>query len=110
MNRMTKWMPRLIGLVALAVFACVAGAAPAKQQPTLPPPEDETLAERFSELGRRMLQSRNLTEPMWRQAAALMEAANTLNPYEERFVRMMAEYDVLGKDVDGAIAAYKKLL
>jgi len=72
--------------------------------------EDAALAERFAELGRRTLQTRNPSPAMWRQAAALLEAANMLNPSDERYVRLMAEYETQAHETKDAILAYYKLL
>ena len=70
------------------------------------------LAERLYELAQARLREAEVTEPMWRQAAALLGAAARINPKDPRFPRLLAEARMKLADTDGAIAAltdYRKI-
>jgi tetratricopeptide (TPR) repeat protein len=63
------------------------------------------LAERLAEVAQYRLRERVVTEPMWRQAAALLEAATRISPAEPRFHRLLIEARLKMGDNDGAIKA-----
>ena len=110
--------------------APVAEPAPTEPVPTEPvPPEtapetqpgaaaeqdkyvEPMIAERLYELAQSRLREANVTEPMWRQAAALLQAASKVNPRDPRFPRLLVEARLKVGDTDGAIAAltaYRKV-
>src|SRR4051812_43315175 len=76
------------------------------------PYQEPVLAERLYELAQSRLREQNVTEPMWRQAAALLQAAARLSPRDPPFPRMLIEARLKVGDRDGAIAAlngYRKV-
>ena len=66
---------------------------------------EPVLAERLAELAQARLRRQAVTAPMWRQAAALLEAAGRLSPRDPRFPRLLVEARLKMQDVDGAIEA-----
>ena len=98
---------------------------PAEPAPTGPAPETQPdasspqneyvepiIAERLFEVAQARLREANVTEPMWRQAAALLQAASKMNPRDPRFPRLLIEARLKVGDRDGAIAAltaYRKI-
>ena len=91
--------------------------APATAPASQPAPLDEkylnpVLAERLYEMAQSKLREAAVTEPMWRQAAALLQAASRVSPKDPRFPRLLAEARLKVGDVDGAIealAAYRRI-
>jgi tetratricopeptide (TPR) repeat protein len=70
------------------------------------------VAERLYELAQARLREANVTEPMWRQAAALLQAAAKMTPRDPRFPRLLVEARLKVGDPEGAIAAltaYRKV-
>ena len=73
---------------------------------------EAVLAERLYELAQGRLREGNVTEPMWRQAAALLQAASRIAPKDPRFPRLLIEARLKVADREGAVAAlsaYRKL-
>lgn len=73
---------------------------------------EPVLAERLYELAQGRLREANVTEPMWRQAAALLQAASRIAPKDPRFPRLLIEARLKVADREGAVAAlsaYRKL-
>jgi predicted Zn-dependent protease len=77
-------------------------AAPDATAPAL---IDPALAERLSEFAQFRLRQSQVTEPMWRQAAALLNAASRLSPNDARFPRLLVEARLKVGDTDGALDA-----
>ena len=74
---------------------------------------EPVLAERFYELAQDVLRRQAVTEPMWRQAASLLQGATRLSPRDPRFHRLLIEARMKLGDVDGAIEAltnYRRLM
>lgn len=90
--------------------------APATQPSSDPAGEavliEPALAERMFEMAQALLRQQDVTEPMWRQAGALLHAASRLSPKDQRFHRLLIESRLKVGDTDGAIdalSAYRKV-
>lgn len=73
---------------------------------------EPALAERMLEMAQGLLRQNDVTEPMWRQAGALLLAASRLSPEDSRFHRLLVEARLKVGDTDGtiaALAAYRKV-
>ena len=66
---------------------------------------EPVLAERLYEMAQGLLRQANVTEPAWRQAAALLRAASRVSPKDPRFPRLLIEARLKVGDTDGAIEA-----
>lgn len=123
---MTTWLTRFAAMLA------VLGAAPlAVPGQDLPVAEEEqpadaaaeldpeivaagqvALAEKFAEMAQQALRGGRLDEPEFRQSAALLRAAATLNPGEPRYWRLLTEAELQLGNRDGALSAlqgYRKI-
>lgn len=103
-----------------------APADPAPDQPDQPEQEGEAgaidpqivaagqtvLAERFAEMAQRGLRGERIGQAEFRQSAALLRAATTLNPAEPRFWRLLTEAELQLGNGEGALSAlqgYRKI-
>lgn len=71
------------------------------------------LAERLCEMAQNRLRAPVVTEPMWRQSAALLQAARELNPSDPRFPRLQLDVALKTNNLELAIEAlnaYRKLM
>ena len=94
---------------APAAPAAPADAGAAKEDAALVEP---VLAERLYEMAQAALRQENVTEPTWRQAAALLRAASRLSPKDPRFPRLLVEARIKVGDTAGtidALAAYRRI-
>jgi tetratricopeptide (TPR) repeat protein len=104
---MPKTICWIAGVVAVMGFMSSWAAGQAARAPSDGDRSgDVALAARLSELSRQTLQSRYMVEPIWHQAAALLEAAMELDPAEERYPKLLAEARLQLRDRDGALAAW----
>lgn len=93
--------------LALSVLAAVV-VSPARGQdvdPMVSREADIALAQRFAEWAQGTLRLKVTVGPMWKQAAALLEAAARLSENDPRYYRFLAEAQMQAGNVDGAINA-----
>lgn len=112
-NGMRKVFGTWIGIVGLMVGATLPGQAraqPAAPAPAAQPANDPgapALAQRLSEFGRAALRTSNVSVANFRLAAAMMEAANKLDPREPRYPRLWADAALQASDAASALRALK---
>ena len=73
---------------------------------------EPAIAERLGETAQSILRQKQVTEPMWRQAGALLHAAARMSPNDPRFPRLLVEARLKVGDTTGAIealTAYRKV-
>jgi tetratricopeptide (TPR) repeat protein len=102
-------------LAAAAVSALAFGGtagpwAHAQQKPKSATPGDAALAARFADLARESLRTKTIAEPSWRASAAMLQAANRLDPGDARYPRLLVDARLQAGDRDGAIDAIKAWL
>jgi tetratricopeptide (TPR) repeat protein len=93
---------------------------PAPEGPAAPPLDPRlvlnaqaAIAERFAEMAQDTLRQPVITEAMWRQAAALLDAAHELDKADPRYLRLQFEIALKVNNLDKAIAAlseYRRLV
>lgn len=99
-------LPVLIGLAGWTTIAA------AREDEAASAAGKEALALRLAEIAQNNLRAGQITPPLWRLSAALLEAAGRLDPDQPRYPRLAAEAMLQVGDVDGAITtlnAYRKL-
>lgn len=88
----------------------VAAAAMPAGQPAVDPTTvyaDALLAQRIAEQVQQSLHAHTPTPAAWRQAMALLSAANRLDPREPRYPQLMAEAALNAGDSESAVAGLK---
>lgn len=73
-------------------------------------PGDIALAARLAELGRDALRAKTIVDASWRASAAMMQAANRVDPTDGRYPRLLLDADLQLHDHQGAINALKAWL
>ena len=107
---------RSAAISAMLVALLLAAASPAEADAPTPADLAEAragLAEHIAELAENTLRLGALTEPAFRESAALLEAAGRVNPSEPRFPRLLVSAENQLQSVDGQIAAwtaYRRLM
>jgi tetratricopeptide (TPR) repeat protein len=81
------------------------GATTAPSEPAVP--RSPELAVRYAALAQETLRQKNVVQPHFKQAAALIMAAMRLDPFEPRYPRMLYEAMLQLRDADGALKALK---
>src|SRR6476661_3602729 len=103
-------MTKRTSVLAAAVVSAIAiGASQlsAQQKAQGPTPGDVALAERLAELGRDALRAKTLVAPSWRASAAMLQAANRLDPSDARYPRLLVDAELQAQDRDAAVDALK---
>jgi tetratricopeptide (TPR) repeat protein len=71
---------------------------------------DTAMAEQYAEVAQELLRIRNIVDPAWQASAALLQAANRLNPDDPRYLRLLSEAQLQARNEAGAMDTLRQLV
>lgn len=73
-------------------------------------PADAAMAEQCAEIAQELLRIRNIVDPSWQASAAMLQAANRLNPDDPRYLRLLSEAQMQCRNEAGALDTLRQLV